>query len=333
MGSQKFGKELIAWHDLHGRHFLPWNQTQNAYHIWLSEVILQQTRVEQGLPYYKKFVELYPTVEDLATAPLDQVLKLWEGLGYYSRARNLHKAAQHIVEYHQGQLPASRSALLQIPGIGPYTSAAIASFGFGLPHAVVDGNVTRIVSRIANIRGEVDRSAVKKQIEEEATNLLGDHSSAHFNRAMMDLGSKICLPRKPQCTICPVADYCQAKANGDPESLPIKKPKKAKQRLTFQLLATASDMGMLKTVQRPPKGIWGGLFFLPEAKSAKGIKSAGTIRHQLSHKDVHMELFYRDNEDHKTLSLAINAALSNKAFPVPVKKLLEDLEQELKLDV
>lgn len=333
MKSGKFAQKLIAWHDLHGRHFLPWNRTKDPYFIWLSEVILQQTRVDQGLPYYERFVTKFPTIRSLAEAPLDEVLKLWEGLGYYSRARNLHKGAQYLVEVHNGRLPATREELLKIPGIGPYTSSAIASFAFLLSHAVVDGNVVRVIARLDDIREEVNTTKVRKQIEMRAAELLGRAPSDRFNRAMMDLGSGICLPRNPDCISCPVQNFCQAYAMGDPGSLPISKPSKTKEKMLFRLLATTNRSGELEVYRRPTKGIWGGLYFLPELDTKQPIVRVASIRHQLTHKDVTIELFRDKTTNFNKLARSTERALAQRAFPVPIKKLLEILLRETKVNV
>ena len=199
---KSFSKKLLEWYNPTSRN-LPWKQTNDAYKIWLSEIILQQTRVEQGTPYYLAFIKKYPTVKKLANAPLDDVLKLWEGLGYYSRARNLHVAAQQILEIHQGKFPETYAEIVALKGIGNYTAAAIASFAYNLPHAVVDGNVFRVLSRVFGIETPIDSTEGKKQFAQLAQQLLDKKKPSIHNQAIMDFGALVCKPQNPLCEQCP----------------------------------------------------------------------------------------------------------------------------------
>lgn len=213
-----FSKNLLQWYAVNKRD-LPWRQTRNPYFIWLSEIILQQTRVAQGLEYYLRFVERFPTLSDLACASQDEVLKLWQGLGYYSRARNLHQAAKQM----NGIFPTSYKEVLALKGVGAYTAAAICSISYNMPYAVVDGNVYRVLSRVFAITLPVDSAAGKKKIALLAQDLLDKDSAGDYNQAIMDLGAMICTPQSPSCTQCPLVSCCQAYKQGKQELFPIKK--------------------------------------------------------------------------------------------------------------
>ena len=214
-----FAEYLLRWYDKHARS-LPWRGIHNAYHTWVSETMLQQTRVETVLSYYDRFISRFPTVEALAAAPEDEVLKLWEGLGYYRRARNLHKGARQVAEEFGGVMPCDVKELLKISGIGEYTAGAIASIAYDQPVPAVDGNVIRVVSRVRGIRENVGIPSVKRQITQAAAELVPQERPGDFNQAMMDLGATICVPGTPSCEKCPVAEMCDACREGDAEDIP-----------------------------------------------------------------------------------------------------------------
>jgi len=214
-----FAEYLLRWYDKHARS-LPWRGIHNAYHTWVSETMLQQTRVETVLSYYDRFISRFPTVEALAAAPEDEVLKLWEGLGYYRRARNLHKGARQVAEEFGGVMPCDVKALMKISGIGEYTAGAIASIAYDQPVPAVDGNVIRVVSRVRGIRENVGIPSVKRQITQAAAELVPQERPGDFNQAMMDLGATICVPGTPSCEKCPVAEMCDACREGDAEDIP-----------------------------------------------------------------------------------------------------------------
>ena len=247
---------LLTWYQENGRD-LPWRATQDPYKIWLSEVILQQTRVEQGQAYYQRFLQAFPTVAHLAAASEDEVLRLWQGLGYYSRARNLHEAAQRIVS--MGGFPTSYSEIRALKGIGDYTAAAIASFAFGLPHAAVDGNVYRVLSRIFAIDTPIDSTLGKRQFAALAQEVLPPRAAALHNQAMMDLGATICTPRNPQCQACPLQHACIAHAENTTENYPVKsKRTQVCQRYFSYLLITDGKQLLLN--RRQKGDIWEGLY-------------------------------------------------------------------------
>ncbi len=256
-----FSKILLEWYDPTTR-ILPWKKTGDAYKIWLSEIIMQQTRVEQGTPYYLSFVKKYPNVKKLASAPLDEILKLWEGLGYYSRARNLHHAAKQIMEEHNGKFPSSHSEILKLKGIGNYTAAAISSFAYNLPYAVLDGNVFRLLSRVYGIETPVDSTAGKKQFEHLATQLLDKKDPATYNQAIMDFGSLVCKPKNPLCNECPFSSHCKALELNKIHLLPIKEKKLIKTERHFHYLVLF-DAKHIYIQQRKANDIWKGLFEFP----------------------------------------------------------------------
>lgn len=254
-----FSKALRKWHLVENNRKMPWKGIKDPYKIWLSEVILQQTRVEQGLAYYNRFVEIYPDVHALANARDNQVFKLWEGLGYYSRCRNLIKAARTISIDHAGIFPASKEGLLALSGIGNYTAAAIGSFAFGLPLAVVDGNVLRVLSRVFGISTPIDLPAGRKALEQLAEQLLDTKDPALYNQAIMDLGATVCKPRQPICGACPFQQKCQAFETGKIDLLPVKS-KKIKQRERFFYYLILESRGKQLIRQRKGKDIWQDLF-------------------------------------------------------------------------
>jgi A/G-specific adenine glycosylase len=258
---QSFSKKLLEWYNPSTRN-LPWKLTNDAYKIWLSEIILQQTRVEQGTPYYLAFIQKYPTVKKLATAPLDDVLKLWEGLGYYSRARNLHVAAKQVMELHHGHFPTTYENIIALKGIGNYTAAAIASFAYNLPHAVVDGNVYRVLSRVFGIETPIDATEGKKQFEQLAHQLLDKKNPAIYNQAIMDFGALVCKPQNPLCVQCTFSSECKALELDKISLLPIKAKKLIKTERHFHYFVL-HDAESIFIKQRIGKDIWNGLFEFP----------------------------------------------------------------------
>jgi A/G-specific adenine glycosylase len=264
---------LTRWYD-HAQRDLPWRRTRDPYAIWISEVMLQQTRVAAVIPYYRRFLERFPDAEALARAPEPELLALWSGLGYYSRARNLQKAARQIVE--SGAFPNDYASILELAGVGTYTAAAIASISFGLPHAVVDGNVRRVLARWTN-----DGHADTQQI---ADRLLDRRNPARWNQAVMELGATICLPREPRCGECPVAAHCAARRMGTQNDLPLKRVKPAPEHLERTLLVIRRNGRFLLTPSPRVKGFWD----LPEhpelAASLRVGATLGNFQHTITHR-------------------------------------------------
>jgi A/G-specific adenine glycosylase len=244
-----FRKQLLAWFRQFQRD-LPWRRTKDPYRIWVSEIMLQQTRVAAVIPYYDRFLARFPDVRALAEAPQEEVLLLWSGLGYYSRARNLQKAAQQIVALHAGEFPQDEESVLALPGIGRYTGAAILSIAFGAKHAVLDGNVARVLARLGAIRGDLREPRRWQSLQKTAGELLDPKSPADWNQAMMELGAILCIPRAPQCLLCPVAKFCRARQLGDPESFPEKQNKREAVQIVLAAAVLYTPCG--QTLLLPP---------------------------------------------------------------------------------
>lgn len=271
MDKRYFSDKIVKWY-LDNKRQLPWRTTNNPYKIWLSEVILQQTRVIQGLPYYLKFISAYPTVKALANAPEQQVLRLWQGLGYYTRARNLHKCARTITELYNGRFPDNYHDLLALPGIGHYTAAAIASFAFDEPVAVLDGNVFRILSRIFGIETTINSPEGKKQFATLANELISKEKPATHNQAIMEFGALFCTPHNPKCPECPFKSTCFAHNQDLVRLLPVKtKLKKSRKRYFFYVVVEKNKSLLMK--KRIEKDIWNGLFDFMLIEKEKPVKA------------------------------------------------------------
>ena len=275
-----FAPRLIRWQELHGRHDLPW-QVADPYRVWLSEIMLQQTQVATVLGYYARFLARFPTLAELAAAPLDDVLAQWSGLGYYSRARNLHKAACQIAERHGGVFPDTLDEVLALPGIGRSTAAAILAFAFGQRRAILDGNVKRVLTRCYGIAGYPGDKAVENRLWTLAESLLpGVDGIRRYTQGLMDLGSLVCSRGKPACAACPMVSGCVALADGRTGQLPTPRPKKALPTRDAVWLLARDDAGRILLERRPPSGIWGGLWSLPElAASADEAVAAAADRY------------------------------------------------------
>ena len=291
---------LLAWYDRHRRH-LPWRsapgEQADPYHVWLSEIMLQQTTVKAVVPYYMKFLARWPDVGALATAPLDDVLKAWAGLGYYARARNLHACAQVVAEQHGGHFPDAEDGLRTLPGIGGYTAAAIAAIAFNRRAVAIDGNIERVIARLYAV--ETELPAAKTEIRAHAETLVPQHRVGDFTQAMMDLGATICTPKKPACGICPFMESCAARARGDAETFPRKPPKvEGKMRYGASFVVTRAD-GHVLIRTRPTRGLLGGMTEVPSTAwthvlnetdalaqaplKAKWRKLPGVVEHGFTH--------------------------------------------------
>ena len=257
-----FQTKLLFWHTTINNRVLPWKEEKNVYFIWLSEIILQQTRAAQGLKYYERFVKTYPTIQDLANAPLEEVYKLWEGLGYYNRCRNLHVSAKKIASELNGEFPKTYESIIELKGVGSYTASAIASFAYNLPHAVVDGNVFRVLSRFFGIKEPTDSAKGKKLFEKVAADCLAKNSSAIYNQAIMDFGATVCKPKNPLCTTCVLKRKCFAYQNEEVASLPFKE-KKVKQRSRWFVYYILNKEGKFAVQKRKGKDIWQHLYEFP----------------------------------------------------------------------
>lgn len=268
---------VLKWYAKHQRD-LPWRRTKNPYCIWVSEIMLQQTQVDTVLPYYRRFLSTFPTVESLAEAPLQDVLKVWENLGYYSRARHLHLAAKEITTRWGGHIPDTEKALLSLPGIGRYTAAAILSFAFGHQVATVDGNVRRVLCRLFALQEPLDQAGTLRRIARIAEELVPEAQSSPFNQGLMDLGATVCTPRKPSCKHCPLHSLCVARKQGFQDTLPMreKRPPLAHKDVTAGIIA--DRQGRLLVVQRPHSGLLGGLWKFPGGVRRPGETLQGALR-------------------------------------------------------
>jgi A/G-specific adenine glycosylase len=257
-----FQQKLLQWHRQHNKRELPWKGEKDVYKIWLSEIILQQTRAGQGWKYYERFINAYPSIQHLANAPLEEVYKLWEGLGYYNRCRNLHATAQKIVFELNGHFPNTYETILELKGVGPYTAAAIASFGYNLPHAVVDGNVFRVLSRFFGIREPIDTTRGKKIVEKLAQQCLAENEAAVYNQAIMDFGATVCKPENALCATCPLLRKCVAFEKKMVTQLPVKE-KQLKQRSRWFVFFVLEHKGTFAVQQRTQKDVWQHLYQFP----------------------------------------------------------------------
>ena len=297
-----FSSQILTWYRNNKRE-LPWRDTSDPYKIWLSEIILQQTRVAQGLPYYESFIASFPNISALAQADEQLVLRQWQGLGYYSRARNLHKCAKIIVSEHSGKFPSDYHSLLKLPGIGTYTAAAISSFAFDKPHAVLDGNVFRVLSRYFCWEDDIASPAGKKNFTVLANSTLPPENHADYNQGIMEFGALQCIPKNPDCQICPLAGTCLGYRKKKTDVLPIKskKPKVTKRHFTYLVVRHSNKIWMK---QRKEK-IWQGLFEfllyeedeLDSIKNLNQLKPIAEYRHQLSHLDIHAKFLLADRSE------------------------------------
>ncbi|MFO7593801.1 MAG: A/G-specific adenine glycosylase [Pseudomonadota bacterium] len=341
-----FARRLLAWFDRHGRHDLPWQKEPTPYRVWVSEVMLQQTLVATVIPYYERFMQRFDDVLALADAPLDDVLAHWSGLGYYSRARNLHKAAQQIRDQHQGEFPRQLEAVMALPGVGRSTAGAILAIACRQHHAILDGNVKRVLSRHGAIEGWPGKCEVEKRLWQLAEGYTPAERVADYTQAIMDLGATLCSRTRPRCEECPVRSDCQAAAQGRVADFPGRKPRKALPvKKTRMLLLQNGDEALLLQ-RRPPAGIWGGLWSLPECPHEEDIgrwcrehfgvepvsaEAWAGIRHTFSHFQLEIEPWYcrvQPLEPAQVMEQLAALWYKTQSFnqlglPAPVKRLLD----------
>ncbi|WP_129141318.1 A/G-specific adenine glycosylase [Modicisalibacter coralii] len=262
---QAFQSRLLDWFDRHGRKSLPWQQDKTPYRVWVSEIMLQQTQVATVIPYYERFMARFPDVEALARAEVDEVLHLWTGLGYYARARNLHRAAQCVVDEHDGEFPVhSLEAMAALPGIGLSTAGAIIGISTGRRAVILDGNVKRVLARLHAVQGWPGKTAVSRELWRLAEHYTPDSRVADYAQAMMDLGATLCTRGKPSCLLCPFEDVCVAHARGEERRFPESKPRKALPERRTLMLLLCDPAGRVLLERRPPSGLWGGLWCFPQ---------------------------------------------------------------------
>ena len=344
-----FSEQIVLWQCKHGRNSLPWQNTRDPYRVWLSEIMLQQTQVATVLDYYARFLQRFPTVSDLGGASQDDVLALWSGLGYYSRARNLLRCAQYVMTLHGGKFPNSAAQLLALPGIGRSTAAAIASFCFGERVAILDGNVKRVLARVLAFSADLAQSANERALWDRATGLLPlqdlPDTMPRYTQGLMDLGATICTARQPCCRLCPVQALCQGFADGEPDKYPVKTRKLRRGTQALSLLWAQKPDGSVWLEKRSGAGIWGGLYCLPVFGSDEELKAHlpetldGRVQalpkfvHVLTHKDLHLSPwiagFQADQAMPPTIASEARpaawfgpAAWPDLGLPAPIRKLL-----------
>ena len=365
-----FQETFLTWYHKEKRN-LPWRATNDPYAIWISEIMLQQTRVETVIGYFYRFMEQFPTIQDLAAAEEQKLLKVWEGLGYYSRARNLKAAAQQIVAEFDGEMPQSIEEIRSLKGIGPYTAGAIGSIAFGLPEPAIDGNVMRVVSRLFCIEADIAKASSRRPFDEAMRTIISPDEPGEFNQALMDLGSRICTPTTPKCEECPISQYCLAYAENRQTDFPVKS-KKAKPKDVYYIAGAIEDQGSFLLVQRPETGLLASMWHFPLVEVTKEQYEAlqrtwakeeqlqldliaeddaleifpdlpvvwqkrhfGEITHIFSHLKWHVLLFYgrkRGELTSQDSEWAAKESFQNYVFPKPQQKLVDQLKKYQKLD-
>lgn len=346
---QAFSERILAWFDDHGRKDLPWQQNISPYRVWVSEIMLQQTQVKTVIPYFQRFMQRFPDVRALAEAPEDEVLHHWTGLGYYARARNLHKAAKQIVDHHHGNFPESLEQVIALPGIGRSTAGAVLSIASGQSHSILDGNVKRVLARYFAIDGWPGNKAVENTLWELADQLTPTERTNHYTQAMMDMGATVCTRSKPRCDACPVQSGCLAYATGRQSELPASKPKKVlPEKHTCMVIPMWQQQVLL--YKRPPSGLWGGLWGLHEVAGPDNVSEKASelglgeyqaqhldaFRHTFSHFHLHIQpiiLHLSDTpanqiQERQQLWYDLNAP-ANVGLAAPTKKLFAKISKIL----
>ncbi|WP_198243222.1 A/G-specific adenine glycosylase [methane-oxidizing endosymbiont of Gigantopelta aegis] len=349
MDNKTFHRQIFDWFDRHGRKDLPWQHPISAYRVWISEIMLQQTQVATVIPYYQKFMHAFPDIKTLAQASLDDVLTHWAGLGYYARARNLHKAARVIQHQYNGVFPQAFEHVVALPGIGRSTAGAILSIAFGQPHAILDGNVKRVLSRFYGIYGWPGDSKVSKELWQISERLTPQQRTADYTQAMMDMGATVCTRRKPVCSVCPLQPDCYAFHHQETEKLPSTRPRKALPVKQSVFLCLKNNQNQILLQQRPPVGIWGGLWSLPEFDDFSSleywcqlhcndfsiIEQLPDKRHTFSHYHLDYSTVIVKEKNPKNFVMeqdnAVwykNDAIHSLGLPAPIKRILQEHTEE-----
>lgn len=349
---EPFQEALVEWYESVKRD-LPWRKTSNPYYIWVSEVMLQQTRVDTVIPYYERFIKKYPTIEALAQSDEEELLKMWEGLGYYSRARNLRAGAKQVLEHFNGVIPQTRKEISTIKGIGPYTAGAILSIAFGIPEHAVDGNVMRVLSRIVLIEEDIAIPKTKKIFEQVVMDLIDEKNPSAFNQGLMELGATVCTPN-PSCLLCPVQAYCQAFHEGRERELPVKSKKKKSKEVHVASFALRNEKGEWLLSQRPEKGLLANLWEFPMVEQTtkesamqllerqEGIEISTPLKvldfkHIFTHITWHVSSYTSDIKQltslNERLAFFTDEEVERLPKPVPVIKVWEQLKKQYNIIV
>lgn len=347
---EEFQRDLINWFKDEQR-ILPWRENQDPYRVWVSEIMLQQTRVDTVIPYFNNFVEKYPTIKALAEAPQDEVLKAWEGLGYYSRARNLQSAVRDVAENYGGEVPDEPQEIAKLKGVGPYTAGAILSIAYGVPEPAVDGNVMRVLSRILGIWEDIAKPSTRKIFEELIREIISKNDPSSFNQGLMELGAIICTPKSPSCLLCPVQSHCRAFHEGSQEELPIKSKKKAPSPVPIAVAVLQDERGRYLIRKRPEEGLLAGLWeFVNVELTDGGLKedqlteyvskeygSQASIQDEIltfTHVFSHIKWYltvYKGTVDgiteNETVRFVEENELEQFAFPVAHQKIVKDIKR------
>jgi A/G-specific adenine glycosylase len=346
--NETLAERLLAWHAREGRHDLPWQQERTPYRVWVSEIMLQQTQVATVIPYFERFMARFPDVRSLADAPADEVLHLWTGLGYYARARNLHRAAQIIRDEHRGAFPRDLASVVALPGVGRSTAGAILAIATGARHAILDGNVKRVLARQHGVDGAIDAHATIEELWRLAEHHTPSDSVAVYTQAIMDLGATLCTRAKPRCDACPVARGCRARLEGRQSELPAGKQRRTARKLKRAVMLVARRRSSVLLVQRPSSGIWGGLWCLPEfadrdtaaafaARELDRARLAKSALPDIEHSFTHFDLVITpvvarcggESKVSETKSLWYDLAdPARVGLPAPIKALLGSLERQ-----
>lgn len=333
-----FFSQLVAWQRDHGRHGLPWQGTRDPYRVWLSEVMLQQTQVVTVLDYFPRFLQAFPTVADLAAAEQDAVLALWSGLGYYSRARNLHRCAQQVVAQWGGQFPDNSTDLASLPGIGPSTAAAIAAFCFGERHSILDANVQRVLSRLLAVEADLANTKAVKVLWQQADALIPAEASADdmvsYTQGLMDLGATVCTSRTAHCLLCPAQGECVAHQQGRMLDYPVRTKKLKRTAENWHVLVVYSAQGVWLQ-RRPEQGVWAGLYcppmFATEDEALQALPAGAAVafgepfKHVLTHKDLYLHpIVVQQNQAPRVAGQWVQG-WAELGLPAPMRKYLQDL--------
>ncbi|KPN95739.1 A/G-specific adenine glycosylase [Lysinibacillus sp. ZYM-1] len=338
----EFRHSLVDWFNAEKRD-LPWRHTTDPYKIWVSEVMLQQTRVDTVIPYYNRFMESFPTLNLLVEAPQEYLLKHWEGLGYYSRVRNLQAGAREVLENYGGIVPDNRHEISKLKGVGPYTAGAILSIAYNKPEHAVDGNVMRVLSRVLNIHEDIAIPKTKKIFEVAVEELIDPNNASSFNQGLMELGALICTPTSPKCLLCPVREYCTAFNEGEPEKLPVKSKKTKMKHLIYDVFVCEDEQGRFLLQQRPEEGLLANLWqfpmidtshssvenFLKEcAISVQAKHELLTFKHVFSHLTWHLNSYYMKCESTSTGDWLTREQIELLPMPVPMLKIWEEVKNK-----